>query len=342
MKKTGEIARFIGGQLVGDDAIEIKGASGLKEAKKGDISFIIHEKFSPLLGMTKASCVVVPLTAKPCAKTVIRVADPSVSFSKAVDFIFPDRIPHPKGIHPTAVIEAKARIGANCGIGPYVVVRDGVSIGDDTVIYPFCYIGKNARLGNSCIIYPGVTIREEVSLGNRVIIHPGAIIGGDGFGYDLAKGIFLKIPQIGTVVVEDDVEIGSNVTIDRARFSRTVIGAGTKIDNLVQVAHNVTIGRNCVVVAQSGISGSTKLGNGVMLGGQAGLVHHIELADGVKVGAQSGVLKSFLEKDTVLWGTPAKPIRLAKRLNASTALLPKLYARLNLLEKKIRALEKKK
>ena len=342
MKKAGEIAKSIGGELVGDGAVEIKGANGIKEAQEGDISFIIHEKYSPLLGVTKASCVIVPQKVKPCGRAVIRVANPSVSFSKAVEFLFPDRIPHPKGIHPAAIIEDKARIGANVGIGPYVVVRDGVSIGDDTVIYPFCYIGKNARVGSSCIIYPGVTIREEVTVGNRVIIHPGAIIGGDGFGYDLENGMFLKIPQIGTVVIEDDVEIGSNVTIDRARCARTVIGAGTKIDNLVQVAHNVTIGKNCVVVAQVGISGSTKLGNGVMLGGQAGLVHHIELADGVKVGAQSGVLKSFLEKGAVLWGTPAKPIRLAKRLNASTALLPKLYARLNRLENKIKALEKKK
>ena len=342
IKTAGQIAKFVGGELAGDGAVKIKGINGISEAGEGDIAFLIHEKFSPLLKTTRASCVIVPQAVSANNRTIIRHTNPSIAFSKVIGLLFPDRIPHPKGIHPTAIIEDRASIGKTAAIGPYVVIRDGAVIGDGTVIYPFSYIGKNTTIGKDCIIYPGVIIREEINIGNRVIIHPGAVIGGDGFGYDLDKGLAFKIPQVGTVVVEDDVEIGSNVTIDRARFSRTLIGARTKIDNLVQIAHNVTIGKDCIVVAQSGIAGSSKLGNNVILGGQSGIVHHIELADGVQVGSKSAVFKSFPGKKTVLWGIPARPMRLAKRLNASTALLPKLYARLNVLEKKVKELESKK
>ncbi len=347
IKTVQEIARFIGGELTGDGSVRIKGVNGIGEAGEGDIAFLMHEKFAPLLKTTRASCVIVPpkVAAVPdCAgtKTIIKAENPSIAFSKVINLLFPDRIPHPKGVHPTAIIEKKASLGKNAAIGPYAVVREGASIGDGTIIYPFCYIGKNTKLGENCIIYPGVTIREEITVGDRVIIHPGAIIGGDGFGYDIDKGVAFKIPQIGAVIIEDDVEIGSNVTIDRARFSKTVIGAGTKIDNLVQIAHNVEIGSNCIIVAQVGISGSSRLGKNVILGGQVGVAQHVELADGVQVGAKSVVFKSFPEKGAVLWGTPAKPIRLAKRLNAATSLLPKLYARLNILERKVKELEAKK
>ena len=340
--KTGEIAKLVGGELIGDGRIEIKGVNGINEAGEGDISFIIDEKSSPLLDKTGASCVIVPPQIKKADKTVIRTGNPSIAFSKVIEHLIPDRIPHPKGIHPTAIVESGAMLGEGVALGQYVVVSEGAFIGDGTAIYPFSYIGKNTRIGSSCIIYPGVTIREEITIGDRVIIHPGAIIGGDGFGYDLDKGVAFKIPQIGIVVIEDDVEIGSNVTIDRARFSRTLIGAGTKIDNLVQIAHNVTIGKNCIIVAQVGISGSAKLGNNVVLGGQVGLVQHVELADGVQVGAKSCVLKSFPKKGTILWGMPARPMKLAKKLIASTALLPKLYARINILEKKVKELEEEK
>jgi UDP-3-O-[3-hydroxymyristoyl] glucosamine N-acyltransferase len=339
-KTVREIAEFIKGEVLGDGGTAISGVNGIDDAKEGDISFITNSGSEDFIESTKASCVVVPSDIKkPHKKTIIKTGDPSLAFSAVIEFLMPDRIPHPKGIHKTAVISTSAAIGKGAAIGAYVVIEAGASVGDNTKIYPFCYVGKNARIGRECLLYPNVVVREEVAIGDRVIIHPGTVIGSDGFGYSTRKdGVHVKIPQIGTVVIEDDVELGACVTVDRARFAKTVIGKGTKVDNLVQIAHNVTIGPNCLIAAQSGISGSSALGRNVVFGGQVGLADHLKLGDFVMVGAQSGITKSF-PAGTVLFGYPARPVQKARATIASIGLLPKLFERVRALENKVKELE---
>lgn len=340
--KLKNIAKAINGEIIGDGETVIRGVNGINEAVDGDISFLISSKYDSLLGSTKASAVIVPKDIKNTFnKTVIKVDNPSVVVSSLIGMLLPDRIPHPPaGVHQTAIISKNAKIGKDVAIGPYVVIEDGVYIGDKSIIYPFCYIGKNTKIGSGCLIYPNVTIREEIMIGNRVIIHPGTVVGADGFGYDTQKdGTHVKVPQLGVVIIEDDVELGACVTVDRARFTKTVIGKGTKVDNLVQIAHNVTIGPYCLIAAQTGISGSSKLGRNVVLGGQVGIADHLNLGDFVKVGAQTGVTKSFPANTTLFW-YPAKPVNKAKDIIASIGLLPKLFERVRALENKIKELEK--
>ncbi len=340
--KVKDIVKLINGELVGDGEVAIRGLNGIKEAGEGDLSFLVDLKYEALLDSTKASCIIVPRALKKTSgKTLIKVDNPSIAFSRIIEFAMPDRIPHPKGIHASAVIAKSARIGKKAAIGAYVVMEEGSSIGDGTVIYPFCYIGRNTKIGRDCIFYPNVTVREEISVGDRVIIHPGTVIGSDGFGYDTnSDGTHTKIPQLGTVVIEDDVELGACVTVDRARLNKTVIGRGSKIDNLVQIAHNVIIGPNCLIAAQTGIAGSSKLGRNVVLGGQVGITDHAELGDFVKVGAKSGITKSFPANTTLFW-FPAKPVDQARDIIAAINLLPKLYQRVNALEDKLKKSEKK-
>jgi UDP-3-O-[3-hydroxymyristoyl] glucosamine N-acyltransferase len=340
--KVKDIAKFINGELVGSGEVLISGISGVKEAREGQLAFVLSPQCAQLVRDTKASCVVVHKSIDgKFDKTVIKVENPSIAFSKIIEFMMPGRIPHPKGIHSTAVIAKDAHVGRGAGIGPYVVIEQGASIGDNTVIYPFSYIGKNAKLGKDCVIYPNVTIREEIIIGDKVVIHPGSVIGSDGFGYDIQKdGTQSKIPQLGTVVIEDGVEIGSCVTIDRARFDKTIIGKGSKIDNLVQIAHNVTIGPDCVIAAQSGIAGSSRIGKNVVFGGQVGVADHVTVGDFVIAGAKTGIHKSYPVAGTVLFGYPSKPADKAREQIASLGLLPKLFERVKALEAKIKELEK--
>ena len=339
--KAKDVAKFINGELSGDGEILISGISGVKEAGDGQLAFVLSPKCAEFVRATKASCVIVPKAIDgKFDKTVIKVENPSIAFSRLIEFFMPGRIPHPKGIHSTAVISKSAHIGKGVSSGAYVVVEDGASIGDESVIYPFCYIGKNCRIGKNCIIYPNVTIREEAAIGDRVIIHPGSVIGSDGFGYDIQKdGTHLKIPQLGTVVVEDDVEIGACVTIDRARFDKTLIGRGAKIDNLVQIAHNVTVGPDSVIAAQSGIGGSSIIGKNVVFGGQVGVSDHVTIGDFVIAGAKTGIHKSY-PAGTILFGYPSKPADKAREQIAALGLLPKLFERVKALEAKIKELEK--
>lgn len=343
MKKTAqEIAALLGGELAGDGSTLISGVNGIKEAGEGDLAFILDERFMHLAASSRAGCIVIPKGAKAeGAKATISVAHPSIAFSTLIEHLMPDRIPHPRGIHATAVVAKTARIGANVAMGPYVVVEEGASVGDNTVLYPFCYIGHRTVVGKQCVLYPNVTVREGISIGDRVAIHAGSVIGSDGFGYDTRPdGSRVKIPQLGTVVIEDDVEIGSCTTIDRARLDKTVIGKGTKIDNLVQVAHNVRLGPHCLLAAQVGISGSTELGRNVILAGQVGVADHLKLGDFCIAGAKSGISRSFPAKTTVFW-YPAKPVDKVRELIASVGLLPKLFARVRALEEKLREMEKK-
>ena len=344
MSKTlKELAAFVDGELLGDGAVLVIGINGIREAGSGEVAFITSSKDKALIDSTKASCVIVPKDVQGLFnKPLIKVENPSVAFSKIIEYINPDRIPHPKGIHETAIISKSAVLGRNVSVGPYAVIADKASIGDNTVIYPFSYIGENSKVGKGCIIYPHVVIRESISIGDRVIIHPSSVIGSDGFGYDTQKdGSHFKIPQLGTVIIEDDVEIGSCVTVDRARFLKTVIGKGSKIDNLCQIAHNVIIGPYCLIAAQTGISGSSTLGRNVVLAGQVGIADHVKLGDFVIAGGKTGVTKSYLKPKTVLFGYPGKPIDKAKNTIACVGLLPRLFERVRALEAKLKELEKK-
>jgi len=336
-----EIAKLIDGEIVGDPNILISGVSGIKEAQEGDITFLANPKYNSFLETTKASCVVVDKNTSSNTKTIIRVDNPSIAFSKVVNFLNKIDTYHPKGIHPTAVISDKAKIEKNVSIGAYTIIEDNAYIGENTIIYPNCYIGHSVKIGKDCLIYPSVVIRENVIIKDRVIIHSGTVIGSDGFGYVLVEGVNQKIPQVGTVLIEDDVEIGANVTIDRARFDKTIIGKGTKIDNLVQIAHNVKIGKNCIIVSQVGISGSTTLGDNVILAGQVGLVGHINIGDNSIVMAQSGVTKD-LPKNSKVFGSPARDHNEAKRIIALMDRLPIIYKRLKELEKEIEEIKKSK
>jgi UDP-3-O-[3-hydroxymyristoyl] glucosamine N-acyltransferase len=334
----GEIAKAINGELLGSPDIVIKGICGIKEAKDGDITFLSNPKYESLLSATKASAVITSRDIAPGTKPVVRVDNPSFAFSKVINLFISPEFTHPKGIHPTAVISPKAKLGKNISIGAYAIIEDKAVIGDKTIIYGNSYIGYAALIGENCLIYPHVSIREAVEIGNRVIIHSGTVVGSDGFGFINVKGVQEKIPQIGIVVVQDDVEIGANVTIDRARFDKTIIGEGTKIDNLVQIAHNVIIGRNCTIVAQAGISGSTIVGSGATLAGQAGLVGHITIGEGAIVAAQAGVTKS-VAPHTMVSGYPAKPHEIAKRVNACVQNLPHLYKKVKELEAELNELK---
>lgn len=341
MKKTlKEIADFIDGELIGDPDIIITGISGIKEACEGDITFVANSKYFSLIEKTRASAIVTSRDTINTPKPIIRTDNPSLAFAKMVSIFAPCEPRHPEGIHSSAILGKDILLGKDVAIGPYAVIEDKVAIGDRTIIYAGCYIGYNTKIGNDTLIYPHVSIRENITIGKRAIIHSGTVIGSDGFGFVTIKGLHHKIPQIGTVVIGDDVEIGANVTIDRARFDKTIIGNGIKIDNLVQIAHNVVIGDNSVIVAQAGISGSTIIGKGVTLAGQAGLVGHITVGDGAVIAAQAGVTKSVPE-NTVVSGYPAKPHDLAKRINACIQNLPRLYNALKELEKKVEELEKK-
>lgn len=334
MRKTlKEIAVLIDGDVVGDENIVITGIAGIQEALPGDITFLANPKYLTFIDRTQASAIITSRDVKSAKKPIIRADNPSLAFTKIVSLIAPQEV-RPKGLHPTAIVSKKAILGKDVALDAYVVIADGALVGDKTVIYPGCYIGVDTKIGSNSVIYPNVSIREGSIIGSNVIIHSGTVIGSDGFGYVTVDGIHHKIPQLGKVVIEDDVEIGSNVSIDRARFDKTVIGQGTKIDNLVHIAHNVVIGKNCLIVAQVGISGSTTLGDNVVLAGQVGVVGHVNIGDNCVVMAQSGVSKS-LSPNTTVWGYPAKPVDTAKRTNACVQNLPRLYETVKELKNKM-------
>jgi len=336
-----EIAELIDGEVVGNGNTVITGVSGIKEAGEGDITFVANPKYSPLIEETSASAIITSREVKTAPKPIIRTDNPSLAFAKLISSMAQAELKHPQGIHPTAILGKDVSVGSDVAIGPYAVVEDNVSIGDRTIIYAGCFLGHHTKIGSDTLIYANVSIRERITIGQRVIIHSGTVIGSDGFGFATIEGLHHKIPQVGIVEIGDDVEIGANVTIDRARFEKTIIGSGTKIDNLVQIAHNVVVGNNSIIVAQVGISGSTTVGNNVILAGQVGLVGHINIGDNVVVMAQSGVSKSIPAGATA-WGYPAKPVSQAKRVNAAVQNLPRLYDTVAKLKKRIEELEARK
>lgn len=334
--KLSEIADRLGGALEGDGSIEITAVAGLKEAARGDLSFLANPKYAAQVATTDASAVIVPSDWDRSTKcALIRVENSDQSFALAAEWFYEPVPPAKPGIHPTACVADSARVGEGVSIGAHCTIEEGVVIGDNTEIQANCVVGYKTVIGEDCLLYPLVSIREFTEIGNRVIIHNGAVVGSDGFGYAVQKdGSRTKIPQIGKVVIEDDVEIGANVAIDRARFGKTKIGKGTKIDNLVQIAHNVVIGEHSVMCGQAGISGSTIIGSRVILAGQAGLAGHLEVGDGAIVGAQAGVMRDVDPKDFVM-GSPALPHLQFKKMYANTMLLPKLKDKIKQLEERV-------
>ena len=329
-----ELATTSGGELVGDPSLQITGAASLAEATPGEISFFANRKYIGLLRKTRASAVFVPTDfGEPITPAQIRVSNPTKAFEQVVFKFAPKPITFAAGIHPSAVVDRSAQLGERVSIQPHAVVEAGARIGDDTIIGAGSYVGHETTIGSACLIYPRVTIRERSRIGSRVIIHSGAVIGADGFGFEMVDDRQQKIQQLGIVQIDDDVEIGANTTIDRARFGRTWIRQGVKIDNLVQIAHNVVIGKDSVIVAQSGISGSTRVGQRVMMGGQVGIVGHLEIGDGTAIGAQSGVSKST--RGGAWFGSPAVPLAEAKQQIAWIHRLGKLFARVKEIEKQL-------
>ena len=329
-----EIAELVGAELEGDGHTPIEGAAGIKEARSCDITFLANTKYQQLMKDTKAVGIIVPPGVKvPASKIALRHENPSLAFAKIMERFGPEPITYKPGIHPTAVIGKNVKLGSDITIQAYVVIEDDGVIGDKTVICAGTVIGRETKIGSETLIHPRVVIRERVSIGSKCIIHSGTVIGSDGFGYAIVKGIHQKIPQIGTVVIEDDVEIGANVTIDRARFDKTWIKRGTKIDNLVQIAHNVVIGENSIIVAQVGISGSTTIGKNVTFAGQSGAAGHIEIGDDAIIAGRAGVTKS-VGKGQIVSGFPAILHSKAQKIQALINRLPKLYEKVADLEKK--------
>lgn len=329
-----EITTAIGGQLHGDRATRISGAASLAEATSEEISFFYHLRYLPQLRKTNAAAVIVPADfSETISPATIRVDNPAKAFEQIVRKFAPPPVKFSSGIHPSAVISPKTKVGEHVSIQPHVVIEAGARIGADVVIGAGSYIGHDVAIGNGCMIYPRVTIRERCQLGARVILHSGVVIGADGFGFEMTSEGQEKVAQIGIVQIDDDVEIGANSTIDRARFGRTWIQEGAKIDNLVQVAHNVVVGKHTVIAAQTGIAGSVRIGQRVMIGGQAGIIGHIEIGDGTMIGAQTGVSKNLY--GGVWWATPSVPLKEAKVQLAWVRRLGEFFDRIKKLEGKV-------
>ena len=331
-----ELAARSGGELIGDPAQVITGAASLPEATAGEVSFFANPKYTPLLRKTRASAVFVPADfGEQISAAQIRVANPAKAFEQVVRSLAPEPVRFAPGVHPTAVVSGEATLGARVSIQPHAVIEAGAVIGDDTVIGANCYVGHATQIGRACLIYPQVMLRERTIVGDRVIIHSNTTIGADGFGFEFVDGRQQKIPQIGIVQIDDDVEIGANTTIDRARFGRTWIKEGAKIDNLVQIAHNVVVGRHSVIAAQTGIAGSSRVGDYVMVGGNVGVTDHVEIGDRNIIGARTGVSKDLPPNGGTWWGTVAVPAREAKQQLAWVHRLGQLFARVKAIEKKL-------
>jgi UDP-3-O-[3-hydroxymyristoyl] glucosamine N-acyltransferase len=334
-KKLEQIAGYLQGELVGDPSIEISGVAGIEEAQVGELTFLANPKYKAFLERTSASCVIVGKEIEKAKVPLIRHPNPYLAFSRAMELFFETERKYPRSIHPTAVLGKGIKLGADVHLGPYVVVEDDVCLEQNVTVLAGSFVGSGSTVAENSLIYPRVTIRENTKVGKNVIIHPGTVIGSDGFGYAQEKGTHRKIPQMGKVIIEEDVEIGANVTIDRATLGATRIGRGTKIDNLVQIGHNVVIGENCIIVAQVGIGGSTKVGDSAILAGQVGLTGHINIGRGVVIGAQSGVTKDVPDNTTV-FGYPAREIKKTKKIEACLSRLPEYIKRLKGIEEKLK------
>ncbi|MDP8205911.1 MAG: UDP-3-O-(3-hydroxymyristoyl)glucosamine N-acyltransferase [Candidatus Electryonea clarkiae] len=329
-----ELAKIIDAEVVGDGSLELHGVAKIEEAKSDEVAFVANRNYFKFLDTTDAGAVIVGEIPDVARSVCLVTQEPYIGFLKALRLFHPEQTRPSPGIHSTVTISPQARVSENVSIGPLCVIEEDAEIGEGTIIRAQCYIGNGAKIGNDCLIYSHVTIREQCRIGNHVILQDGVVIGSDGFGFAPQDQGYLKVPQVGIVVIEDDVEIGANTTVDRATLGETRIRKGVKLDNLIQIAHNVEIGENTVIAAQTGIAGSTKLGKGIMLGGQVAINGHINISDGVMAAARSGISKDPGEK-TIVGGTPAREIGTWRRIEASLSRLPELIRRVKALEKKI-------
>lgn len=350
---VGEIALLLNAQILGDSQTLITGVAGLDNAEIGSISFIENEKMIEGAFAGEASAIIAPESlreelesleanskrARRGAKPVVLTGNPRLAFAKVLEWMRPTSVPEP-GIHSTAVIEPDAIIGEGVTIREFCYVGHAARIDDGAILYPHVYVGDGAQIGQDCVLYPNVVCGHHVLLGKRVRVHASSVIGGDGFGYVFDGQKHHKVPQIGTVIIEEDVEIGCNVCIDRATMGATRIGEGTKIDNLVQIAHNVQIGKNCILCGQVGLSGSVIVEDNVMMGGQAGLRDHITIGKGAILGARAGIMADVGAKEFVA-GAPAVPNRDYMKINAASRKLPDMARQLRRLEKAVAELQAK-
>lgn len=338
------IAQALNGTVEGDPEITVNTFAKIEEGHKGAISFLANPKYEHYIYTTDSSIVLVGLDFKPAGSvkaTMVRVSDPYQSLARLLA-MYEQAKPAKKGIHPTAVIEESARVGSDIYVGAYAVISENVAIGDGCSFYPHVYIGDNVKIGSNCTLYAGVKIYKECIIGNNCIVHSGAVIGADGFGFAPVDGKdYIKIQQIGNVILEDDVEIGANTCIDRATMGSTIVQRGVKLDNLVQIGHNVVIGENTVMAAQSGIAGSTKVGKNCMMGGQVGIAGHATIADGCKIGAQAGISGSIREENATILGSPAIDARMFIRSFKYFVKLPDMNKKLDDLIKTVDSLKNK-
>ncbi len=337
-----QIAVFLKGEIEGDPKTVVHTIAKIEEGHKGALSFLANPKYEHFIYSTKSSIVIVNKGFAPSSKveaTLIRVENAYEAFASLMHLVDQSR-PRKKGIHPTAVIEPTASIGKDVYIGPYSYIGDNCVVGDNCSIYPQVFIGDNSKIGPACTLNPGVKIYHDCVVGEGCIIHAGSVIGSDGFGFaPQSDNEFMKIPQLGNVIIEDHVEIGANTTIDRATMGSTVIRRGVKLDNLIQVGHNVEIGANTVMAAQTGIAGSSKVGKNCMFAGQVGIAGHLKIADGTKLGAQTGVASDIKNENSAFTGYPAIDHRNFLKSSVIFKTLPELRMKIDALEKTLGSLK---
>ncbi len=336
-KKLRELAEWVDGTVVGDGETEISGVASIEDARVGEIAFIATPKYLPKLKETNASAIIVSKEVSQADKPLLCVSNPHLAFAKVLTLFF-GKPYEPKGIDSHSWISSTARLGKDLTLYPFVYIGDRCSIGDRVTFYPGVYVGEDSAIGEDSILYSNVSVYPGAVIGKRVILHSGVVVGSDGFGYVKEGKKNVKIPQVGGVEIEDDVEIGANTTIDRAALGKTIIRRGVKIDNLVQVAHNVLIGEDSILCAQAGISGSTKIGSNVTLAGQVGVVDHVEIGDNVIVGAQAGVAHDLPGNQGYV-GTPALPHREFLRAITVFPKLPEMRKALIEIEKRLKRIE---
>jgi UDP-3-O-[3-hydroxymyristoyl] glucosamine N-acyltransferase len=333
---VGEIADTLGGSVQGDAAREIRSVAALETAGPSDLTFAADSKALEKAVESGAGCILVAAGNTVAGRTTVGVENPKIAFIHIADRLMPRPAPTP-GIHATAVVAADAVVAPDASVGAGVVIESGARVGSGSELRAGVFVGEGAEIGADCVLHPGVKLYPLARLGNRVILHAGVVIGGDGFGYVFNAGRHEKFPQLGGVVIEDDVEIGCNTTIDRGSLGTTVVGEGTKIDNLVQIAHNVTIGKHCIIAAQTGISGSVRVGDYAVIGGQVGIGDHVEIESGAQIGSKGGILPGkIVRRGAVIWGIPGRPLDVFKRQYAHLSRLPELARRVGEIERRMR------
>ena len=338
-KRLRDLAEYVGGRVIGDGSVVISRVSPIEEAGHGDITFLANPRYARFIAASKASAVIVApqvvgADLATAERSFLEVAQPYVAFAKILQLFAPSA-EYRREIATSAHVEPTAKLGANVSVYPNVYVGKNAKVGDRTVLLPGVFLGDRVEVGNDCLLHPNVVVRDRCRLGNKVILHAGVVIGSDGFGYAGSGDQRIKIPQVGIVEIEDNVEIGANATIDRATLGRTLICRGAKIDNLVQIAHNVTVGENSVIAAQAGIAGSTKLGKNVTLAGQVGVVNHIEIGEGATIGPQSGVPQSVPAGALLSGGIGVAPHHQWLKVMTLLPQLPKLWNLVRTLEKQV-------